>query len=481
MSAKVSRRQLLRGAGLAVAGAGMAALVGCQPKVVEVEKIVKETVVTTEEKIVKETVVTTEEKIVEVEKEKIVEKVRDVVIVRMHSRLGDGQRVVYDGRIEALQEDFPHIRVNVEEFPEGPATYGPKIVSLVAGGAVGDITWTAIGTGSFQFLAGNKAFAAIDDFVAVDDTIDMDDFYPRVLSGFRMGPNLEEGVGELFGLPTLTHGVQCILIFNRDLIEEAGVAPPEDDWTRDQLMDMAKQMTQGNVFGFLPATGDYSNLRNQTLPFGGEIISEDGTTSQLETPEVKQGLQWVWNCFYGDKVAPTAAQLTGGLNQMFLAKRLACYQTGGWGILIQNVVKDEFNWDMALMSKGPAGNRGAHLHADSFSMFQLSKNKPEAYEAIKYLTDKEAGVGYASLMGLACRYSVFEDPRIAENEMLVRIGQSTEEAVEHRGPANLRKQELQTTIGALFGPVWTGDEMLDDAFFAEASNELQIFLDKPFD
>ena len=468
---KVSRRQLLRGAGLAVAGAGMAALVGCQPKVVEVEKIVTETVVTTEEKVVE----------VEVERERVVEKVRDAVIVRMHSRLGDGQRVVYDDRIEALQEDHPHIRVNVEEFPAGSADYGPKIVALVAGGAVGDITWTAIGSGSFQFLAGNRAFAPIDEFVAVDDTLDMDDFYPRTVSAFRLGPNLEEGVGELFGLPTLSHGVQTIMIFNRDLIEDAGLAAPEDDWTREQLMDMAKQMTQGDVFGFLPATGDYSNLRNQTLPFGGEIISDDGTQSQLEDEQVKQGLRWVWNCFFGDQVAPTPAQVVGGLNQMFLAKRLACYQTGGWGILIKDVVQDEFNWDMAMMPLGPAGNRGGHLHCDSFSMFQQSKNKPEAFELIKYLTDKEAGVGYGTLMGLASRYSVFEDPRITQNEMLVRIGQTTAEAFEHRGSANLRKQELQTTVSALFSPVWTGDQVLDDAYFAEASNELQIFLDKPFD
>jgi multiple sugar transport system substrate-binding protein len=408
-----------------------------------------------------------------------VEKVRDVVIVRMHSRLGDGQRAVYDGRIAALEEARPDIKVNVEEFPEGSANYGPKIAALVAGGAVGDITWTAIGTGSFQFLAANKAFAAIDDFVAVDDTIDVDDFYPRVLDGFRMGP-AGHGSGELMGLPTLAHGVNVILIYNRDLIEDAGLEPPNDDWNRDQLVEMALKLTQGDVFGFLPATGDYSNLRNQTLPYGGEMISANGTQSQLEDDEVKQGLRWVYDCFFTSKIAPTPAQVTGGLNQMFLAKRLAAYQTGGWGITIKDVVKDEFKWDMALMSKGPAGNRGGHLHADSFSMFNQSKHKPEAFELCKYLTDKEAGVGFGQLLGLACRYSVFKDPRITSNDMLVRIGKSTEEAAEERGSANLRKQELQTTVGAIFGPVWTGDAELDDAFFAAASKELQTFLDKPF-
>jgi len=62
MSAILSRRELLRRVGLGAAGLVLAA---CQPKVVEVEKVVKETVVVTEEKevekVVKETVVVEKE------------------------------------------------------------------------------------------------------------------------------------------------------------------------------------------------------------------------------------------------------------------------------------------------------------------------------------------------------------------------------------------------------------------------------------
>jgi ABC-type glycerol-3-phosphate transport system substrate-binding protein len=213
----LSRRALLKGAAF-TAAAGL--LAACQPKVVEVTRVVKETVMTEgQERIVKETVV--QEKVVE--KTVVVEKAKDVKLVRMHSRLGDGQRKVYDARIAALKEDRPDILVNVEEFPEGSATYGPKIASLVAGGAVGDITWNALGTGSFQFLAANKAFAALDEFVNTDKTIDVDDFYPAALKSFRLGPNLEEGQGELFGLPTLAHGVQVVMIYNRDMVEKAGL------------------------------------------------------------------------------------------------------------------------------------------------------------------------------------------------------------------------------------------------------------------
>ena len=60
---RMSRREFLRGAGLAGVGLTLTA-VGCQPQtvVVETEKVVKETVVVTEEKVVKETVVVEVEK-----------------------------------------------------------------------------------------------------------------------------------------------------------------------------------------------------------------------------------------------------------------------------------------------------------------------------------------------------------------------------------------------------------------------------------
>jgi len=464
----LTRRQLLR----VTAGATVAALIaGCQPKVIE--KIVKETVVVETEKLVEK------EKVVQ--QTVVVEKIQDVVLLRMHSRLGDAQRTVYNGGIERMQAAHPEVKVNVEEFPEGSATYGPKIAALVAGGAVGDITWNAIGSGSFQFLAGNKALAALDDMIASDTSgFALEDYYPHTIKGFRMGPG-GEGTGELMGLPTLAHGCYCLLYFNRDMIEQEGLQPPTDDWTRDQLVDLSKKLTKEGRFGFLPTTGDYSALRSQTLPFGGEIISADGAKSLLEDEGVKQGLRWVYDCFFTHKISPTAQQIAGNTDQMFLAGKLASWQSGGWGLVnCRNVIKDAFKWDMVVMPKGPAGNEGGHLNVDSFAVTSLSKNKPLAYELCKFLTDKEAGVGYGSLMGLASRFDTFQDPRITKDPMLVKIGKTTEECAGHLGPANLRKQELHTTIAALFGPVWTGDTQLDDAFFAEASKTLQTFLDKKF-
>ena len=393
-----------------------------------------------------------------------------------HHRLGG--YAVYGERIQAFEEAHPGTKIVVEEFPQGSAEYGPKIVSLIAAGIVGDVTWTALGSGSYQFLMQNNGLAPLDDLIEADTSgFSLDEYYPNIVASLRFD-------GSIFGLPELAHGVNTCLFFNRDAIEAEGVETPTMDWTHDQLVEMAVAMTNDERHGFLPATGDYSNTRNQTLPYGGELLSEDGTTSLMTSEESKQGLRWVHDLFHGLQVAPTPAQVLGvdgGTNQMFLAGSLVSFQSGGWSLTIDEVVGETFAWDMVLMPKGPAGNRGGHLHIDAEAVTEQSENKQLAYEFCKYLTDKEGAVGVALETGLACRPDVYEDERIADNPYVVLLGQANAEAFEHINPANLRKQEMQTTVRAILDPLWVGDAEPNDEFFAQASDTFQEFLDKSAD
>jgi ABC-type glycerol-3-phosphate transport system substrate-binding protein len=465
-----SRRMFLRSAAV---WAGTAALAACQPKVVE--KVVKETVEVEKEveKVVKETVV------VEKSVEKVVEKAVDTIILRWHARLGNVWKV-YPERVKAFEEAHPGVKVNLEEFPAGSAEFGPKIAAMVAAGAAGDLCWTAIGSGSFQFLAQNKALASLEDVIAADPLFKAEDFYPRVLNSFRMGPN-GMGSGDLLGLPELAHGTYQCLFFNKDLLESMGLDLPTNDWTREQLLDTAIKATKDGIFGFLPTTGGYSEIRHTTLAFGGELMSADGKQSLIEDEEVKMATRWLHDAFFKLHVAPLPQEVTGGRNQMFLSQRLALFQSGHWDLSsMDGLVKDAFTWDMVLTPAGPAGTRGGHLHADSESVLTQSENKQLAYELGRTLTDHEGSVGITIQIGSSCRPATYEDERVrAAQPYWGLIAQSIEEAAAELGPANLRKQESQTLIKTMFDPLWVGDREPDDAFFDEVSAEWQDFLDKP--
>ena len=91
---------------------------------------------------------------------------REGATLRGDHRLGDYQS--YPLRIAAFEEANPGVTVVEEEFPAGSAEYGPKVASLIAAGTVGDVAWTALGSGSYQFLMQNNGLAPIDDFVDAD-------------------------------------------------------------------------------------------------------------------------------------------------------------------------------------------------------------------------------------------------------------------------------------------------------------------------
>ncbi|MBN1400538.1 MAG: extracellular solute-binding protein, partial [Anaerolineae bacterium] len=146
-----------------------------------------------------------------------------------------------------------------------------------------------------------------------------------------------------------------------------------------------------------------------------------------------------------------------------------------------SLIKDRFNWDMILMPKGPTGERGGHLHVDGYAVLRDSQNKDIAYEFCKLISNEEYSRRYAvEVNGLTARFDTYEDEGARQAQPYWKeLQQSIEEAGPHLGPANLRKQESQTLISALFAPLWVGDEQPDDPWFAKTSAEWQDFLDKP--
>jgi multiple sugar transport system substrate-binding protein len=414
----------------------------------------------------------------------------ETVVLRIHWRLGNVRDHYHDVMAE-IEERFPGTVVNSEEFPTGSAEFGPKVGALVAAGVAGDVTWCAIGSGSFQFFAAYQALAPLDELIAADTSgFTLDDFIPRVVAGMRVSPppDLKQGEGALYGIPEVAHGNLVCLWFNADLLERMGLPlPPKDDsWTREDLLDVAMQATDegARTFGFLPATGGYSAIRNTTIAYGSELMSDDGTKSLIEADGVKQAARWLHDAFYKHHVAPLPMEQTGGVGQMFLGERLAMWQTGTWGLQTMNsLVKDRFKWDMILMPKGPSGDRGGHLHADGFAVMQQSKHKELAYEFCKTICSEEYVRRYAvEVNGLTARLDTYEDEGAQNAQPYWKeFKESIETANKHLGPANFRKQECQTIINALFTPLWVGDAEPDDVWFAETSAEFQDFLDKPFE
>jgi ABC-type glycerol-3-phosphate transport system substrate-binding protein len=472
----LSRRDLLHVSALTAVGGVLAA---CQPKVVE--KIVERTVVV--EKAVKETVVVKEA--VEVSKEvtrvveKEVVKTQDTVLLRWHHRLGT-EWDMYAEAIKMFKDSHPNVIVNEEVIPATNLEYGPKLVTMIAGGVAGDIAWMANGSGSFQFFSMSGAMTALEPFVDAEGSAVLEEYFPEAVGMFTVGPE-GVGTGDLFCLPELAQAGDPFLFYNQTLLESENLAVPTDDWTRDGLLEAALKATTPAHYGLLPRNlNSVRSVLDNLLPYGLLPFKNGGRTSTLNEEDVKSAMRWVNDLFNKHKVAPRAQDIQGSSAAMFAGNQLAMIQSGVNTVKTFRVsIADRFNWDMVLMAKGPTGSRGQFVSGDGEGILKDSKNKETAWQFIRTVTSTEPQVLLLLEIGLASRPDAYTDPRTVNEAWLQRQSQMLATSAPFAGPNNLRQQECNAMFDAIFAPAINGEREADDAFFDEAHAKLQEFLDKP--
>jgi len=261
MAEKLSRRKFLR---VAAAGAGALLAASCQPKVVEVEKVVTKEV----EKIVKETVEV--EKIVketvEVEKEvtKIVERVVEKQVTLVVEKVVppaelSGELVfwAWDEPIsELLKKGFEIKYPGVTAHHEIVQNYHQTFfTSLVAGAGLPDVAWCDSHT--YQKLARTGQLTPLDELLVP---------YKEDILKFLWDAALHEGTQ--YGVPR--RYAPEVVYYRTDRFEEAGIDPAKID-TWDDFVLLGKNATDEEHFmTCYDATGfDYA--------YQSMLFSHDGT------------------------------------------------------------------------------------------------------------------------------------------------------------------------------------------------------------
>ncbi|MEW1722492.1 extracellular solute-binding protein [Streptomyces sp. NPDC093109] len=139
------------------------------------------------------------------------------------------------------------------------------------------------------------------------------------------------------------------LIYNADLLREAGVEPPT---TWDELKAAAKKLTQGKTFGMaFSATPDADGVY-QFLPF---FWSAGGDEARLDDGRGAPALQ-LWKDLVAAKSASSAVVTWNqqDVNDQFIAGRAAMMINGPWQVPVLSAHKD-LNWEVAAVPVPEAG------------------------------------------------------------------------------------------------------------------------------
>jgi len=380
MDKKFTRRHVLYALGLGSAATLVAA---CQPKVMEVTRVVKE--------VVKETVVVEgTPKVVEKTIEKVVtaKPVEEAVtlVVETYQWHEAGFREWLEWMSDRMTSMYPNVKIEARSAPYNEFT-DKRLIKLQAG-TLGDI-----------FQGDDKKieqWLAIGGIEALNSYMDVEELKAKIAPGVweRIAPK-----DQLMGVLTL-HTTEQVVIYNTKHFEEAGVTMPGQG-EQDKWLDMTVKLTNaperyGVALYTLAKTGRFNeDLYHFVGGFGGQYSEPDGTPT-CNTPEMIAAVSFFRKCVESG-VTPIGTPKPNYLAMV-------------WNGQISQVIDGSWFFGSAKASNATAldqlsasplpwpKRRGTHV----FNLYQLygkSKIKDVAADWLKLAWSEESSLKFSEFTG----------------------------------------------------------------------------------
>lgn len=273
---------------------------------------------------------------------------------------------------DAFNQSQDEVFVEVQVFPF--EEYIDKILLMIASGNPPDV---------FQVWAQYKPqwvelgiLADVTDRWENSSVIAESDIYPFMIEAAALN-------GRMYGVPYDYNST--VYFVNLDLLAQAGLNAPGENWTVDDLREMARRVTNeqwatyGTNHGVDFGWGfNIQWFKNWT---GHGWINEAGDTVLVDSPESIELMEWWYDSQYSYEITPRP----GG----FPAR--GSWQAGGYGFM-QGWMDVAFNfppqlgfdWELALYPAGPAG-QGNFAQGHMFSIAADSEKQDAAWKVLEWM------------------------------------------------------------------------------------------------
>lgn len=245
-----------------------------------------------------------------------------------------------------------------------------------------------------------------------EDKLDVNAFVPSVIEAIR-----QNGNNNIYALaPTFNPSA---LYYNKKLFQEAGVTPPRDGMTWDEVFTLARQMTKGTgkdaVFGFTfnqwGGSGEnWWDIQNFAAPLGLKMYDANAEKMTMNTPQWEKLWQTVYD-LHKDHIVPHQEDLyeeppadgkyryNPFQGRLFLTGRVA--MTIGEYAMINDIQQlnnnadklklEKLDWDVVSMpSHASAPGVGIGTTLSSLAGINAkAQNKEDAWEFVKFMNGEE--------------------------------------------------------------------------------------------
>ncbi|MBI3972050.1 MAG: sugar ABC transporter substrate-binding protein [Chloroflexi bacterium] len=265
-----------------------------------------------------------------------------------------------------------------------------KLIALAAAGTAPDVFWT------HAYITPNliklSMLTDVSPFIKKDRDFKLTSYFEAPLKDY-------EADGKQYGLPR--EATTTLLVINKELFQKNGVALPTPNWTWDDYLKAAQQLSKGSgaqqtwgAAGFV-GTGSYGVYISYPRVWqeGGDIVDKTRTKFTLHQAPAVDQMQWIADLVRKHRVHPFGDEFPG-------ATAREVWSSGRIGMMASlsvytNYSQAQFDWDVAHIPRGKT--RATRTASAGHSVTAASKSKDAAWEVLKYLGSKPAYEHWAKL------------------------------------------------------------------------------------
>ncbi|MFV0502507.1 MAG: ABC transporter substrate-binding protein [Lachnospirales bacterium] len=292
--------------------------------------------------------------------------------------------------MEALAARYTEIdpSINISVDISAWTEYWTKLEAMANSNTLPDIFW--MHTNEFSRYAEGEILADVTDlYNDVEENYYKNNFVEGLVNNVTYN-------GKIYGIPKDVDTIG--LLYNKDLLDEAGVAYPDETWTWEDLVNAAQKITDTTgKYGFAAPLDDQEGYHNLIYQAEGYMINDNFTDCGIDDTAGMAGLK-EWYSWQNDyNFSPTQAQLSElGAYERFAAGEVAMRFGGSWGINNLYLNYPDLNWDVAVLPKATnpkiGDGRASIYNGLSYATYATHPELEKIKKVLKFLGSEEAAI-----------------------------------------------------------------------------------------
>lgn len=309
--------------------------------------------------------------------------------VRIYRWGGDEDVKLVEAALARFKRRYPNVTVVVQRGRGTPpwSVYINQFMSSIVSGDTPDVV--AMPIEGIATLAYRIPLVDIEEIAKNDPDSRplLDNVDPNLLDGLRWK-------GKLNFFPNEWNCV--VMFYNPAMFAEAGLPPPREDWTWDDMLEAAKRLTLRDADGavrryglFVPGTNFALApwfLTNDTSP-----LSPDWRRSNVADPRFAESLRFLYDLIHRHKVSPPFVENDLGV-EAFAQGRVAMFCAGIW----PTPDLEKAGIPFAVQYFPQKRKRVTVYGIGGNCILRLSRNPELAWELVKELSGVEAQLAIAT-------------------------------------------------------------------------------------